>query len=99
MCAAAEEGKPGASQPELPADAGAHTIERLDKFRNSKGSLSVAQIRSQLQRTMQADAAVFRTQVRPLIAFNQISEAYACQVETPHTWMSSLSWCCGCVAL
>ena len=63
-CIAAEEGKPGASQPELPADAGAHTIERLDKLRNSTGGLSVAQIRSNLQKTMQADAAVFRSQVR-----------------------------------
>ena len=62
--AAAEEGKPGASQPDLPADAGSHTIERLDQLRNSKGGLSVAQIRGQLQKTMQADAAVFRTQVR-----------------------------------
>ena len=61
---AAEEGKPGASQPELPADAGSHTIERLDKLRNSSGALSVAQIRSNLQKTMQADAAVFRSQVR-----------------------------------
>ncbi|CAL5228603.1 g11764 [Coccomyxa viridis] len=57
-----EEGKPGASQPDLPADAGSHTIERLDQLRNSKGGLSVAQIRGQLQKTMQADAAVFRTQ-------------------------------------
>ena len=61
---AAEDGKPGASQPELPADAGSHTIERLDKLRNSGGGLSVAQIRGQLQKTMQADAAVFRSQVR-----------------------------------
>ena len=61
--AAAEEGKPGASQPDLPADAGSHTIERLDQLRNSQGGLGVAEIRSQLQKTMQADAAVFRTQV------------------------------------
>lgn len=65
-CAAAEDGKPGASQPDLPADAGSHTIERLDQLRNSTGGLSVAQIRGQLQKTMQADAAVFRTQARPL---------------------------------
>ena len=62
-CLAAEEGKPGASQPDLPADAGSQTIERLDMLRNSSGGLSVAQIRSNLQKTMQADAAVFRTQV------------------------------------
>ena len=60
---AAEEGKPGEKQPELAADAGQETIARLDKLRHSQGSLSVAQIRSNLQKTMQADAAVFRTQV------------------------------------
>lgn len=60
---AAEEGKPGEKQPELAADAGQDTIARLDKLRHSQGSLSVAQIRSNLQKTMQADAAVFRTQV------------------------------------
>ncbi|KAK9901255.1 hypothetical protein WJX75_002689 [Coccomyxa subellipsoidea] len=57
-----EEGKPGEKQPELAADAGQNTIARLDKLRHSQGSLSVAQIRSNLQKTMQADAAVFRTQ-------------------------------------
>ena len=62
FCYAAEEGKPGESQPDLPADAGSHTIEKLDKLRNSKGSQTVAQIRGNLQKTMQADAAVFRTQ-------------------------------------
>lgn len=62
LCAA-EEGKPGAAQPELKADAGQDTIARLDKLRHSQGPLSVAQIRSNLQKTMQADAAVFRTQV------------------------------------
>lgn len=61
-CYAAEDGKPGESQPDLPADAGSHTIERLNKLRNSTGSQTVAQIRGNLQKTMQADAAVFRTQ-------------------------------------
>ncbi|CAL8471082.1 g10624 [Coccomyxa elongata] len=57
-----EEGKPGAAQPEMPASAGEDTIQRLDKLRHSSGPLSVAQIRLNLQKTMQADAAVFRTQ-------------------------------------
>lgn len=57
--------KPGAPQPELPADAGEATIGRLDKLRNSSGSLAVAKIRKRLQVTMQADAAVFRTKVPP----------------------------------
>jgi succinate dehydrogenase / fumarate reductase flavoprotein subunit len=36
-------------------------LARLDKFRNAKGSLRTADIRSSMQRVMQSDAAVFRT--------------------------------------
>jgi succinate dehydrogenase (ubiquinone) flavoprotein subunit len=57
-----EEMKPGDAQPDLPADAGEDTIARLDKLRFSKGGLSTAQIRGKMQRVMQEDAAVFRTQ-------------------------------------
>jgi succinate dehydrogenase (ubiquinone) flavoprotein subunit len=57
-----ETGKPGAEQPPLPADAGKDTLARLDKLRYSKGSLSTAEIRGKMQRAMQQDAAVFRTQ-------------------------------------
>ena len=64
----AEDGTPGASQPELPGDAGAETIARLDRVRNAAGPHSVADIRRNLQKTMQADAAVFRTQARAALA-------------------------------
>lgn len=50
-------------QPELPADAGQATIKRLDDLRFAKGDIRTAQIRGNLQRTMQNDAAVFRTAV------------------------------------
>lgn len=43
-------------------DAGEKTIAWLDKLRNSNGSLSTAQIRLNMQRIMQTNAAVFRTQ-------------------------------------
>ena len=62
---AAEDMKPGAPQPDLPADAGEATIATLDKLRNSSGSLPVAKLRKRLQIAMQQDAAVFRTEVRP----------------------------------
>lgn len=58
----AEKVKPGQSQKPLPADAGEATIARLDKLRNSSGSLSTAEIRRNMQRIMQNNAAVFRTQ-------------------------------------
>lgn len=51
---------PGQTQPDLPADAGEHTIARLDKLRYANGEHSTAKIRSVLQKTMQRHAAVFR---------------------------------------
>ncbi|MDB2414699.1 succinate dehydrogenase flavoprotein subunit [Rickettsiales bacterium] len=53
---------PGAPHKILPTDAGFEAIERLDKIRNSNGKKSTAEIRKKMQRTMQNDAAVFRTE-------------------------------------
>merc|ERR1719352_1854244 len=53
--------KPGAPHKELPGDGGEATVARLDKIMHAKGDLSVAKIRGDMQRTMQEDAAVFRT--------------------------------------
>ena len=58
---AAETVKPGASQPTLPSRAGEASLDRLDRARNAKGGTKVAELRVELQRTMQAHAAVFRT--------------------------------------
>ncbi|CAI5527007.1 unnamed protein product, partial [Closterium sp. Naga37s-1] len=58
----AEIHKPGAPQPPLPADAGQKTIEWMDRLRYAKGELSTAKIRGNMQRVMQNNAAVFRTQ-------------------------------------
>ncbi|OHB33449.1 MAG: succinate dehydrogenase flavoprotein subunit [Phenylobacterium sp. RIFCSPHIGHO2_01_FULL_70_10] len=52
---------PGAKQPALkPAHTEAH-LERLDRLRNAKGGTPTAQLRLDMQRAMQEDAAVFRT--------------------------------------
>jgi succinate dehydrogenase / fumarate reductase flavoprotein subunit len=53
--------KPGTPHRHFPADAGAAAVARLDKLRHASGSLRTAEIRLELQKTMQADAAVFRT--------------------------------------
>ena len=53
--------KPGERHRNLPADAGANSIERLDKLRNAKGSRSTSEIRAEMQDVMQNHAAVFRT--------------------------------------
>jgi succinate dehydrogenase / fumarate reductase flavoprotein subunit len=53
--------KPGESHKPLPKDAGDLAISRLDRFRHADGSRSTASIRLEMQKIMQADAAVFRT--------------------------------------
>lgn len=52
----------GAVQRLLEPDAGEKTIAWLDKLRNSNGSLPTSKIRLNMQRVMQNNAAVFRTQ-------------------------------------
>jgi succinate dehydrogenase / fumarate reductase, flavoprotein subunit len=54
--------KPHQTPRDLPKDAGEATLERLDRLRHAKGGTRTAEIRSNMQRTMQTDAAVFRTQ-------------------------------------
>ncbi|MBV8400289.1 MAG: succinate dehydrogenase flavoprotein subunit, partial [Acetobacteraceae bacterium] len=56
----AERIKAGASQPPLPVGAGEQAIDRLDRARHARGDTWVAQLRADLQRTMQSHAAVFR---------------------------------------
>jgi succinate dehydrogenase / fumarate reductase flavoprotein subunit len=58
----AEVCKPGALQEPLPKDSADFSLERLDHFRYADGHSPTAQIRVEMQRTMQADAAVFRTE-------------------------------------
>ena len=53
--------KPGTSHAPLAADAAAPALERLDRLRHASGSRGTAAIRLEMQKIMQADAAVFRT--------------------------------------
>ena len=59
---AAELIKPNTKHSELPDNAGAESIERFDKIRNSDGKTSTAKIRDEMQKCMQLHAAVFRTE-------------------------------------
>jgi succinate dehydrogenase / fumarate reductase, flavoprotein subunit len=52
----------GASQRPLPADGTDLAITRLDRLRHARGGRPTAQIRLEMQRTMQQDAGVFRTE-------------------------------------
>jgi succinate dehydrogenase / fumarate reductase, flavoprotein subunit len=53
--------KAGSSHRPLRADAGEMTTARLDALRQAKGKRRTADVRLDLQRTMQRDAAVFRS--------------------------------------
>jgi succinate dehydrogenase (ubiquinone) flavoprotein subunit len=54
--------KPGQSQADLRSDAGAESISSVDQVRTSEGPRSTHDIRLDMQRAMQADVSVFRTQ-------------------------------------
>jgi len=58
---AAEVVTAGASHRDLGANAGEQAIARLDKYRHAKGESSTAEVRLEMQRTMQNHCAVFRT--------------------------------------
>jgi succinate dehydrogenase / fumarate reductase, flavoprotein subunit len=57
----AETIKPGQSHSKLSDDACDKAVATLDKLRNANGGTPTAVIRDNMQHTMQADAAVFRT--------------------------------------
>ena len=53
--------KPGAKQPELKdAQTDGH-LARFDRFRNASGATPTAELRLEMQKAMQEDAAVYRT--------------------------------------
>jgi succinate dehydrogenase / fumarate reductase flavoprotein subunit len=53
--------KPGAKQPELKDTQTEAHLARFDRFRNASGSTGTAELRLEMQKAMQEDAAVFRT--------------------------------------
>lgn len=53
--------QPGAAHKDLPATVLDKSLARFDALRNANGGTPTAQIRMAMQRTMQKDAAVFRT--------------------------------------
>ncbi len=51
----------GTAHKPLPKDAGENAVARFDRLRNADGSMHTSEIRLAMQKTMQNDAAVFRT--------------------------------------
>lgn len=54
---------PGKPHKAIPQESGLDSIEFLDRIRQSDGPEPTAKLRLDMQKAMQADAAVFRTQV------------------------------------
>ena len=52
---------PGEKQMELPKDSADFALSRLDRFRYAGGAAPTAELRLDMQRTMQNNCAVFRT--------------------------------------
>ena len=52
--------KPGTSHEEIGSEGTDFALGRLDHFRNAKGGSSTAEVRAEMQKTMQKHAAVFR---------------------------------------
>lgn len=55
--------QPGDAHAPLAAGAGDDSVDRMEQLRTSTGSETAAGLRKKMQKVMQSDAAVFRTQV------------------------------------
>lgn len=60
----------------LKENAGDNALARLDKLRNANGSRRTAEIRLDMQRTMQNDAAVFRTESSMQHGVDEMAKIY-----------------------
>ncbi|WWC91615.1 succinate dehydrogenase [ubiquinone] flavoprotein subunit 2, mitochondrial [Kwoniella dendrophila CBS 6074] len=68
--------KPNTPHKPFKDDLGKESIANLDKIRNSSGPMSTAQVRLNMQKTMQTDAAVFRTQESLDQGVEKMTEVY-----------------------
>ncbi len=68
--------KPGVSQNELAKDSADKALSRLDHFRHADGGSPTAEIRSDMQKTMQKHAAVFRDSKLMSEGVSQLSATY-----------------------
>jgi len=67
---------PGERHRDLPNDAGAASLARLDRYRHASGSTPTAKLRLAMQKAMQTDAAVFRTGETLAKGHERIGEIY-----------------------
>lgn len=72
----AEENKPGEKLPDFAADAGEETVANLDAVRYADGCTATADLRLEMQKTMQNHAAVFRTEETLKEGCKKMSQLY-----------------------
>lgn len=69
--------KAGASHARPPQASTEKALERFDRVRHSKGDISVAEVRREMQRVMQNHAAVFRTDESLAEGVDKINKVYS----------------------
>ena len=69
--------KPGTAHDPLPKGSAELALGRLDTFRHAKGAAPTAEIRLEMQRTMQKNCAVFRDNALLAEGVEQIGKTYA----------------------
>ena len=83
--------KPGTSHRPLPADSAELALSRVDHFRNAKGGSPTADIRLDMQQTMQKHAAVFRDSELLSEGVTQMGKVNA-RMQDVHVTDTSLIW-------
>ncbi|GAA0277517.1 succinate dehydrogenase flavoprotein subunit [Alteraurantiacibacter aestuarii] len=83
--------KPGAAQEELPKDSADFALGRLDHFRTAKGGSPTAEVRAEMQKTMQKHAAVFRDSALMAEGVKQLAETNK-RMQDIHVTDRSLIW-------
>ena len=83
--------KPGTAHDELPKDSADMSLARVDHFRNAKGGSPTAEIRSDMQKTMQKHCAVFRDSALLKEGVEQLTQVNK-RMEDIHVSDRSLIW-------
>jgi len=82
---------PESAVPEVPRASLDHALSRFDTIRHASGNTSTAELRLEMQKTMQADAAVFRTD-KTLAEGMEKMTAIAARLDDLHVTDRSMIW-------
>ncbi len=88
----AEISKTWGKHKQLPTNAGESSLARLDKLRYAKGNISTAKLRLEMQKVMQRNAAVFRTESTLQDGTNKMGDIYRTFDSEIKVTDSSLIW-------